>query len=196
AFLLAEFVRIKSRSLVLEAGAGCGVISLILARRFPSCTISAVEIQEQLFLFLKRNIINNELDDRITPVHADIKACKRLFQAGSFDHMVSNPPFRSPNSGRLCLDSCEAVARHEILLDLSSLLEAACWVLRPGGRFSVIYPAERLSVLLHYMTTAKIEPKRLRCVHASAGQQARLVLVEGTKDAGTELRIEKPLFLS
>ena len=194
--LLAEFASLKARARVLELGAGCGVISLILGRRFPACNIHAVEIQDELFRFLEKNIETHGLSQRIFPVHHDIRQIRRLFPAGSFEHVVTNPPFRPPVSGRLCLDAQEALARHEILIDLEGIIDAAAWVLKPGGRFSIIYPAERLSFLLGSMTRKRIEPKRLRCVHPSEKTQARMVLVEGVRDAGIELRIEPPLFLN
>ncbi|NPA95757.1 MAG: methyltransferase, partial [Thermodesulfobacteria bacterium] len=49
ALLLAEFARVKKRERLIELGAGCGVISMVLARRFPEASIMAVEIQEELF---------------------------------------------------------------------------------------------------------------------------------------------------
>ncbi len=195
AILLAEFTALKAGAKVLELGSGCGVISLILAKRFPKCAISAMEIQDDLFKFLEQNIKTNSLSDRIIPFHHDIREIKRLFPAGSFEHVITNPPFRHPVSGRLCLNAQEALARHEILIDLTGILEASSWVLKPGGRFSIIYPAERLSYLLNSMTAKRLEPKRLKCVHPSVDRQARMVLVEGIKNAGIELRIEPPLFL-
>lgn len=193
--LLSEFADIKPRSRVLELGAGCGIISLILARRFPTCRIDAVEIQDALFYFLKKNIRENLFEDRITPIHQDIKKIREFFSAGSFDHVITNPPFRHPVSGRLCLNAQEALARHEILIDLQGISEAASRALRPGGRFSIIYPAERLSFLLTQMAGTRLEPKRLRCVHPSRGRQARMVMVQGVKEAGVEIRIEPPLFI-
>ncbi len=194
--LTAEFVQAKAGSKILEIGAGCGVISLIIAKRFPDATIHAIEIQEGLFRFLKENIKHNQLQNRIKPVLGDIKKFRKLFQAGIFDHIVTNPPFRNPSAGRICLDSQEALARHEILVNMDDILSAAAWLLRYGGRLSIIYPAERLSLLLCKMTGAKIEPKRLRCVHPSKEVQARMVLVQGIKGAGEELRVEPPLLLN
>ncbi len=196
AILLAEFARLKARSRVLELGAGCGVISLIIARRVPDCRIHALEIQEGLFGFLTRNIRANGMEDRIIPIYDDISNTSKIFSPGSFHHVVTNPPFRHPVSGRLCLDSQEALARHEILIDLEGILKAAFFALVPKGRLSIVYPAERLSFLLTTMTANRIEPKRLRCIHPSPEKQARMVLVEGMKGGGTELKIEPPVFLN
>jgi tRNA1Val (adenine37-N6)-methyltransferase len=50
---------------------------------------------------------------------------------------------RSPVSGRLCKNSQEALARHEILTDLDQVLSATRYALHPGGRVSLIYSADR-----------------------------------------------------
>jgi tRNA1(Val) A37 N6-methylase TrmN6 len=41
----------------------------------------------------------------------------------------------------------------------------------------------------------KLEPKRLRFVHASDGKAAYLVLIEAVKSAGTGLEIMPPLII-
>ncbi len=195
ALLLSDFSRIKKGSKVCDLGAGTGVISLIIAKRKPSCEIHAIEIQNSLFELLVENISINHAQN-IIPHHLDIRKVKEEFPPGSFNHILSNPPFRPPDSGRLCLNSQEALSRHEILVTLPEILEAGRWLLRPGGRFSIIYPAERLVFLIRLMSEIGLEPKRLKCVFPKMGQKARLVLVEGVKDAGVELRIEPPLFLN
>ncbi len=194
--LLAEFVNLRPKAKVLELGAGCGVIALIVARRFPACTIQAIEIQKGLFEFLKKNIETNHLMDRVQPIWEDIANVKTIFEPNMFDHVITNPPFREPVSGRLCLNAQEALARHEIIIDLDTILKAAFFALKAKGRFSIIYPAERLSFLFFSMSQNRIEPKRLKCIHPSQEGQARMVLVEGVKEGGTELRIHPPLFLN
>ena len=195
ALLLSDFSRVKKGSRVCDLGAGTGVISLIIAKREPCCQMHAVEIQDSLFKCLQENIFINHVEN-VTPHELDIKKVKEKLSAGSFDHVLSNPPFRPPGSGRLCINSQEALSRHEILITLSGIIDASRWLLRPGGRFSLVYPAERLAYLMRLMSEKGLEPKRLRCVYPKTGQKARLVLVEGVKDAGVELRIEPPLFLN
>ncbi|NPA93953.1 MAG: SAM-dependent methyltransferase, partial [Thermodesulfobacteria bacterium] len=90
----------------------------------------------------------------------------------------------------------EALARHEILINLSELLDISRYLLKPGGKLSLIYPAERSAELVFNMCKRRIEPKRLCFVHPDHARQARLVLIEGVKDAGSETRIEPPVFMN
>ncbi len=195
ALLLANFSRIKKNSKIIELGSGCGVVSLILSRLSHDCHITAVEIQRDLYNLLEKNIKVNDITN-ILPLFFDIKKLAQRFTSGTFDHVVSNPPFRRVESGRLCLDSQEALARHEILLSLKELIEMSRYLLRPGGKLSLIYPAERMAELVTIMSLKKIEPKRLRFVHPNDKRPARLVLVEGVRDAGQETQIETPLFIN
>ncbi len=193
--LLAEFAKLKKRAKVVELGAGCGVISMILAKRYPESSITAVEIQEGLYRLLEANIQLNLLRN-IQPLFMDMKKLPDLMNAGAFHHVIANPPFRRPESGRLCLDSQEALSRHEILINLEELLDVTRFLLKPGGRCTLIYPAERISELIFKLCQRRLEPKRFQFVHPDMKNKARLVLVEGVKDAGSEAKIEAPLFMN
>jgi len=78
---------------------------------------------------------------------------------------------------------------------LDDFLRAAAWLLGPGGRFYIIYLAERLADLLEGMRRAGLEPKRLRCVHGRLGEPARMVLVEGRRGGRPGLALEAPLLV-
>jgi tRNA1Val (adenine37-N6)-methyltransferase len=196
ALLLAAFVHPRKRDRILDLGAGCGVVALVIARRHPHTRITAVEIQEDLAALAGKNVIMNDLKDRLEILEGDLHAITRTLPAGHFDWVTSNPPYRSPLSGRMCKDPQEALARHEILTDLNRLLQSSRHALRPGGRISLVYPAELAAKLISSMRSARLEPKRLRMVHPGPESPAKLILVEGCKDAGEELRVEPPLFLN
>ncbi len=195
AIILAKFTRIKKGAEVIELGAGCGVISLILARTYPDSNIIAIEIQNDLYRLLKENIEINKTTN-VTPLNLDIRCLNKHFAAGIFDHVVANPPFRRVETGRLCFHSQEALSRHEILINMEELLQISRFLLRPGGKLSIIYPAERTSELIAAMSSIKIEPKRLQFVYPNKIRPARLILAEGIKDAGIETKIEPPLFIN
>ncbi|MBK6263654.1 methyltransferase [Marivirga sp. S37H4] len=77
----------------LEIGAGTGVLSLMLAQRFPF-EIEAVEIDEKAFLEAKRNFLNSPWSNRLTVVHQDFK---RFNSNKKYDLIFSNPPFFTKN---------------------------------------------------------------------------------------------------
>ena len=63
--ILPFFLTLKKRSRIVELGAGCGVISMILAKRCKSCRFTALEIQDRLYDLLNRNLELNRLKERI-----------------------------------------------------------------------------------------------------------------------------------
>ena len=195
ALLVCDFVRLRRADRVLDLGAGCGVIALVLAARHPGVRITALELQRDMAGLAAENVRRNGLEGRIQVIEGDLNNIAGLMDAGVIDHVVTNPPYRSPFAGRLCGRPGEALARHEILTDLARLLSAARHALRPGGRISLVYPADLTVKLLSAMRGVNLEPKRMRMVHPGPGAQARLVLVEGSKDAGEELKVLPPLFL-
>lgn len=194
--LLADFVRIRKFDHILDIGTGCGVIAMVLAKKYSNVKIVALEIQKDLARIAEKNIRLNHLDGQIAVDELDLNRIPEVFSAGSFDHVVANPPYRSPVSGRLCKNSQEALARHEILTDLDQVLSAARYALHPGDRISLIYPADRTAKLLAGMHELSLEPKRLRMIHPDPNLPAKLILVEGCKDAGEELRVLPPIFLN
>jgi len=194
--LLADFVRFRKGDHFLDIGTGCGIIALILAKRDHSVKIAAIEIQRDLTEIAVENVHLNHLDRQIEVYGEDLNRVPGIFSAGSFDHVVANPPYRSPVSGRLCKNPQENLARHEILTDLGQILAIARYALHPGGRVSLVYPADRVVRLLSNMHDLGLEPKRLGIVHSNPASQARLVMVEGCKDSGEEIRVLPPVFLN
>ena len=65
-----------------------------------------------------------------------------------FDLVVSNPPFRRCKSGLLNVEEEKAIARHEIMLKLDELADAAAALLKIRGRFCLIHHPSRLAELI------------------------------------------------
>ena len=87
------------------------------------------------------------------------------------------------------------MARHEFSGGLDDFLRAAAFLLNSGGRFYIVYLAERLAELLAAMRCFRLEPKRLRMVHSREGESARMVLVEGRKNGKPGMNVEPPLIV-
>lgn len=193
AVLLAHQVRMPPGETVLDLGTGCGIVPLILCYRCPWISVWAVEIQAPLAELAARNARRNRLQDRMVVCHADLRELKKVELPGIFDVIVTNPPYRRPNSGRLNPDGQRAVARHELKAGLADFLQCARQRLGDGGRFFVIYSTERLPELMSAMQSSGIEPKWLRMVHTRRHYDAKRVLVEGVKGAKSGVRVAPPL---
>jgi tRNA1Val (adenine37-N6)-methyltransferase len=72
---------------------------------------------------------------------------------------------------------------------------AAARLLGIGGRFAIVYPAERITDLLTSLRSAGIEPKHIQTVHAKSHEPARLVLVSGIKAGGPGATVREPLVI-
>ena len=112
-----------------------------------------------------------------------------------FDVLVTNPPFRKIGTGKISPYDERAVARHEISLSLSELLDTAKYLLKNRGRFFMIYHPFRLTELISRMRECSLEPKRIRFVHPGHGKEATMVLVDAVKSGSVELKIEYPLIV-
>jgi tRNA1Val (adenine37-N6)-methyltransferase len=178
---------------VLDLGTGCGIIPLILAYRHPKIKVYGIEVQQQLADLATINVEENRMKDRITIHCMDMKKLKHDMMSGPVDLVVSNPPYRKAESGRINPDQQRAVARHEIKATLSDVVETAQRMLRTAGRFVTVYPAERMADILIQMRSAGLEPKSLRTVHSDRHTDAKLIIVEGKKGGRPGLKIGSPL---
>jgi tRNA1Val (adenine37-N6)-methyltransferase len=193
ALLLAHFVTIKGREKIVDLGTGNGVIPLVLAILHRSAILTGVELQPAMIERARRNVQLNGLERRIQILSGDVRAGERIAAAASFDVAVCNPPYRKPGSGRLSPSDEKQIARHETQGDLGNFLHAGAFLLRPKGRLAIVYLAGRSIDLLSAMREARIEPKRMRMIHAFAGVEACVVLVEGVKGGRSGVEVLPPL---
>ena len=191
AVLLARFVAIKSMDVVVDLGAGCGIISLLLLLEKPVGYMVALEIQKNPADQALRNTFLNGFEGRMGVLLGDLRQVP--LRRCIADVVVCNPPFRRQGSGRVNPDPQRAIARHEIMASLNDILSAASSVLKPKGRVALIYPAGRLVDLLVRMRAFDFEPKRIQLIHPFAGKEAKLVLVEGARGGKGGVQVLPPL---
>jgi len=180
---------------VLDLGTGCGIIPLILAYREPNLNIFGIEVQKELADIAVSNVEENHMNDIITILCKDMKELKNDMISGPVDLIISNPPYRKAESGRINPDTQRAVARHEIKVSLDDITATARRVLRTAGRFVTIYSTERITDLLTHLRSDGIEPKFLRMIHSGIETEAKLIIVEGIKGGRPGVKIGPPLLI-
>lgn len=195
AVLLAHFVQPRPGQTVIDLGTGCGIIPLMLVFRHPRIRVWGVEIQPELVGLAADNVRANHMAEGICIRQADMRTITPDVSDGPVDVVCSNPPYHRGRSGRVNPDAQRAVARHEIAITLPALIQASRRVLKTGGRFVTIYPAERTAELIDHMRSMHLEPKRLRPVHSTGQTDARRVLVEGRAGGRPGLTITPPLIV-
>jgi tRNA1Val (adenine37-N6)-methyltransferase len=192
--LLCAFATVPANARVADLGTGSGVMPLLLARQGKGREFVGIELQPELAARATASVRLNGLEARVRIVCADLRALPAEL-AGGFDVVLTNPPYRRAASGRMAPGAERAAARFELAGGLADFLGAAALLLRPGGRCGVIHLAERLAELLEELRACRLEPKRLRLVHSRVGKAAKLVLVEGRKDARPGLTVAAPLIV-
>lgn len=192
--LLADFCRIKKRDRILEPGTGTGIVSILLAKKFPSVFIAAVEVQPGLAALCRENIAENGLSGRITLIEADITGLEHALPAERFDVIVANPPYTRSGTGRRSHVRERWTAREDILGGIEAWLDLER-LLKNRGRYFLVFTASRLGELIYLMRKRRLEPKRLRLVHPYPERHASLVLIEAVKSAGAGLDVMPPLIL-
>lgn len=192
--LLAKFIRnIKAGSKVADLGAGVGIILLILARRFDSAFFYPVEIQEEIFNILKKNIEENGLSSRFKALNLDFRLLPDSFNQ-VFDVVVSNPPYRKRGEGRVSKDIKRAISRHETYGGIEELLQVASRILKDRGKIYLSFLPERLVDLIYVMRDVRLEPKKILPIYPKRDKEANLILVEGVKRGGKGFFILPPFF--
>jgi tRNA1Val (adenine37-N6)-methyltransferase len=195
AVLLASALKPKSCQTVVDLGTGCGIIPLIAAYRHPDIRLYGVEMQSALVELARTNVAQNRMTDRIHIMAADIRQLTPDQVNGPVDLVVCNPPYRRIRSGRFNPNPQRAIARHEIHLNLEQMLAAVRRILRTGGRFTTIYPVERIVDLFCGMRGAGIEPKQMRAVHSRRTEGAKLILAQGVMRGNAGLTTDPPLVI-
>ena len=181
AILLSEFIKKyfntkyknKEKKIILEIGAGQGIMTLLLSKIEIFEKIFAVEIQKDIFEILKKNIKINNLEEKITSINEDIKTIK-----GEYDFIFSNPPYKKINSGKLPKNEAEQISKYEILLTLEELFYEIKRLLKNYGEFFVIVPDDRLNDVFRYIYANNMN---ILSIEINKYKKLNLVIVHGKK---------------
>jgi len=199
ALLLYSFVNTPLAKKIADLGAGSGIIGLLLAKKYPAAHVSLFELQDRLASVAEKNIALNGLGKRVKVIKGDIREISSITspiaEAGSYDMVVSNPPFRKERSGFVSPEEEKAIARHEIKLKMPELVRAAHYLLKTKGRFFLIHHPGRLAELISALREKRMEVKRLRFVHSHTTSEAKMVLVEALHGGRVGLKVERPLYI-
>lgn len=184
--VLSGFTKLPRQAKVLDLGAGCGTLGLLLCAKDQGCNVTGIEVDEKAHQTALQNAHRNNISARLTSICADLRSVSSLFASGSFQVCISNPPYFSAAQ-----DSANSKARHEQLCTLADLFSAAQWAVQYGGDFFLVHKPERLSEICACATNHKLEPKRLLLLRHKPTDPISLVLLQCRKGAKSGLIIEE-----
>ena len=196
--LISEFVNIqKNTKKILDLGTGNAAIPLFLSKK-TSAKIYGIEIQEISYKLALRNININDLNEQIYIIYDNMKNYLNYFNMGSFDIVISNPPFFRINENTNFLNNLKqlSIARHEIEINLEELIKIASELVKDRGYFYLVHRADRLSEILNNLIEYRFEAKKIKFCYTTKYKNAKIVLIEAIKNGKTGLTILPPLIIN
>lgn len=165
---------------LLDIGTGTGLISLMMAQRFPTTAITAIDIDEGAVAQTRINAAASPFAKNITVIQ-----CAAQEFCGNFDAIVSNPPY-FVNSLE-CPDVQRTTARHASTLTYRELMHSAYRLLNTCGEFSLIIPADYMNSLKSEAAIAGFHIHRECAVFTSSKRPAKRYLLSFTKQKKPEI---------
>jgi len=172
----------------IDIGAGCGIITLLLARELKNCRFFAIDIDKLMANLSYLNFRNNRV--RAFSICGDIRFYP--FRHESFDIIVSNPPYIPPDEGKK--SDKYAIAKWEITLDLRTLADVSSRLLKDRGFVFVVYPSYRLGEVLSNFFKFGLKPVFIRFFHHSFGKSSDFFALACQKGVKHKLEVLPPFF--
>ncbi len=166
----------KGGKKILDIGTGTGLIALMMAQRFPTAEIDAIEVDKEACIDAKENITKSPFSLKITLHNTSLQAfCKEERKEKKYDSIVCNPPYfinslKNPSKSR-------TTARHTDKLSHTELMRSAAGLLSEEGTLSIIIPTENKEIMesegyiyqlkvkkILYIYTTPRAPKPKRCM--------------------------------
>ena len=209
--LLSDFAKdIKNNSAGVDLGTGTGIISILLSAKTKLEKIIGVEIQEDVAEMANRSVILNNIQDKIEILNLDIKdiiqnksnnkeninkLIENKLQREKFDFVVTNPPYKKLDTGKVNANENKYISRHELTANLEDFLNVSKYLLKDKGAFYMVHRPDRLVDIIELMRKYKIEPKKIKFVYSSIEKEPSLILIKGIKNANPFLKIDRPLII-
>lgn len=194
--LLSDFAsEIKRNSKVIDLGTGTGIIGILLCAKTKLSKMVGVEVQKEVYDMAKRSIELNNLQHKFEIINDNIKNLENIFEIGTFDAVVTNPPYKKVGTGITNENEKKLVSRHEITANLEDFIKISANLLKDKGSLYMVHRPDRLVDIIELLRKYKLEPKKIRFIQPSIEKEANLLLIKATKNAKPFLKIEKPLYV-
>ena len=223
--LISDYAKkdIKNNALGVDLGTGTGIISILLSAKTRLSKIIGIEVQKEVADMAQRSIELNGLQNKIEIKNMNIKNIiqnidnsklekrKKQVKLGNiqtethkekdniwlekFDFVVTNPPYKKLETGKVNESEYKYISRHEVTANLEDFIKVSKYLLKDKGSFFMVHRPDRLVDIIELMRKYKLEPKNIRFIYPSIDKSPNLVLIKGIKNAKPFLKIDKPLIV-
>ena len=180
----------KPKGKVLDVGAGCGIVGLLVARDNPKVQIESVEKQD---IFVEYATINA----RVNNIEYKIHKCDflELNEQTKYDYIISNPPFYhdgvSKSDNEILFN-----ARYNINLPLKDFFKKVSQILKPHSHFIFCYDASQFGLICAELDRVKLRVVDVQFVHPKIDKKASLVMLHVRNGSSSLMKVWEPLISS
>lgn len=164
----------------LDIGCGTGVLSLMLAQRFAKrvtgLSVLGIDIDADAAAEAAANFSRSPWAECLEARQADFREFAASGEAGTYDLIISNPPFFT--GGAQAPDDARRIARHQESLGLHDLMDGAAHVLAPEGILALVLPADKADEARTEARFTRLEPTRECIVATTPRKPPRRILME------------------
>ena len=179
-----DFFNPKGR--VLDVGAGCGVVGLLVARDNPKVELEAVEKQQA---FVQYATINARVNKISYKMHEG--EFLDLSESNKYDYIISNPPFYHDGASR-SEDEMLFNARYNINLPLRDFFKKVSRLLKPKAHFIFCYDASQFGLICSELAKVKLRAVDVQFVHPKIDKKASLVMLHVRNNSKSLMKVWEP----
>lgn len=173
AFLLGSMLKADGKKRGLDIGAGTGILSLMLAQRFPDIRIDAIELDEGSFNDCTLNFASSPWSKRLCVTHGDFTKMELFF---NYDLIFCNPPFYL--SKNVNQDLRTARTKHEDSLPMQALVNGIAGCCATVTDVFLIVPASDQQIWLSAFEGRNFYPVEKTLIYPVEGSQANRAVLQ------------------
>ena len=176
----------KPKGEVLDVGAGCGIVGLLVARDNPKVKLEAVEKQDAFVEYATHNA-------RINKIEYTLHQCDflELSEEKKYDYIISNPPFY-PEGVTKSDNEMLFNARYNINLPLRDFFKKVSRVLKPHSHFIFCYDASQFGEICNELENVKMKIVDVQFVHPKLDRAASLVMIHARNGSKSRMKVWEP----
>jgi tRNA1Val (adenine37-N6)-methyltransferase len=158
---------------ILDIGTGSGLIALMMAQRYESAQIHAIDLHAPSIKQSKENFSQSPWNKRLCATHISLQKFALETQL-KFDLVVSNPPYFT--NSLLPPNPAKQLARHTETLSYLEIAEGVSKLMHPEACFCLILPYENHDVFeKHANSKGLYMSRQLRIIPVTGKAPNRLL---------------------
>ncbi len=185
--ILANFIKTTHKDVCVEIGSGSGIISVLVNYKCKPQKIVCFEMQEKYANLTKLNFEFNKMNN-VDIICDKVQNYKNHIEK-PVDVVFCNPPYYKNNVCKKSEKEEIAIAKHEQYLTLEELIYCASKMLKFGGKFYFVYPAQRLDEIFVLLAKYNLTPKRMFFAQPTINKDANTVYIECHKGGKCGVKI-------